>query len=506
MGKRLADTNTRGRADYLSILARLPFLLYRSIRYRTGHWLPGHLISHCPFDQRVIGKDTPIDVVVIFVDHFEPSRERSPAAAVEAVRSWCEEYETIAGRHRDADGRPPLHTWFYAADYPNLDCVRCLSDSVYLGFGEIEFHLHHGFDRHESFAAKLRAGLAWFNQYGAMLTAEAHPRQRFGYVAGNWALDNGQGDDSKSGCNTELLALRENGCYADFTFPALGKRAQPRKTNAIYYATDGPEPKSYDTGTDVEVGRPPSGDLMIVQGPLVVNWQKGRFEYAELETWTPPSPDRLGCWLKANVHVKGRPEWVFVKLHTHAIQSRSAFLSPELDATLAAMNARWNQPPFRLHFVTAREAYNIVKAAEAGRTGNPNDYRNYVIPPPANRKIRCTSPWRLLTYDRDTVGIRLLERGAKRIEFTEGPLRSVQGNIWQLDAVFRGGLVEAVRLEGEGEFELVGSDGTAGRPSCVRVHCDSLQRLTVAWPFGRDDSVASPARLDPQDEAIGLTS
>jgi hypothetical protein len=38
-----------------------------------------------------------------------------------------------------------------------------------------------------------------------------------------------------------------------------------------------------------------------------------------------------------------------------------------------------------LHYVTAREAYNIVKAAEDGKGGNPEAYRNYRIPPPLVR-------------------------------------------------------------------------------------------------------------------------
>lgn len=35
-----------------------------------------------------------------------------------------------------------------------------------------------------------------------------------------------------------------------------------------------------------------------------------------------------------------------------------------------------------LHYVTARETYNIIKAAEAGCQGNPHDYRDYALPPP----------------------------------------------------------------------------------------------------------------------------
>ena len=40
-----------------------------------------------------------------------------------------------------------------------------------------------------------------------------------------------------------------------------------------------------------------------------------------------------------------------------------------------------DRPSRRLHYVTARELYNIIKAAEAGMTGDPSLYRDYVIPP-----------------------------------------------------------------------------------------------------------------------------
>ena len=36
-----------------------------------------------------------------------------------------------------------------------------------------------------------------------------------------------------------------------------------------------------------------------------------------------------------------------------------------------------------LHYVTAREVYNIIKAAEHGRQGNPGEYRDYILPRPA---------------------------------------------------------------------------------------------------------------------------
>jgi hypothetical protein len=39
----------------------------------------------------------------------------------------------------------------------------------------------------------------------------------------------------------------------------------------------------------------------------------------------------------------------------------------------------------RLHYVTARELYNIIKAAEAGGSGDPGQFRDFLIPPYVNR-------------------------------------------------------------------------------------------------------------------------
>ncbi len=61
--------------------------------------------------------------MVLTADHYEPAKRFGDSAAAESVRSWCAAYEKMAGRHSDADGRPPQHTWFYRYDYPNA-CVR----------------------------------------------------------------------------------------------------------------------------------------------------------------------------------------------------------------------------------------------------------------------------------------------------------------------------------------------------------------------------------------------
>jgi hypothetical protein len=35
-----------------------------------------------------------------------------------------------------------------------------------------------------------------------------------------------------------------------------------------------------------------------------------------------------------------------------------------------------------LHYVTAREIFNIAKSSMEGKRGNPAEYRDYVLPPP----------------------------------------------------------------------------------------------------------------------------
>lgn len=60
-------------------------------------------------------------------------------------------------------------------------------------------------------------------------------------------------------------------------------------------------------------------------------------------------------------------------------------LGDAADAMFSHLETAYNDGErYVLHYVTAREVYNIIKAAEAGRSGNPNDYRDYLLPPPAS--------------------------------------------------------------------------------------------------------------------------
>jgi hypothetical protein len=176
---------------------------------------------------------------------------------------------------------------------------------------------------------------------------------------------------------------------------------------------------------------------MLFQGPVAFNWADGCVDDGALEDTSPASPRRLPGWLSAHVHVRGRPEWVFVKLYTHAMQSRRSFLGPGTDATFRAMEQAWGRPPFRLHYVTAREAYNIARAAEAGHSGDPNDYRDFAVPPPANRVACCDVPWRLLSRSPERVHLRVLGAGPARLELAGPPSCVLTGPLREVEAIFR---------------------------------------------------------------------
>jgi len=167
--------------------------------------------------------------------------------------------------------------------------------------------------------------------------------------------------------------------------------SQTKKINAIYYATDRPGcPKSHDDGVDVAVGRPASGDLMLIQGPLALDWTHRklgifpRIENGEVHAGYPPDLARIRAWVAEHIHVQGRPEWIVVKVSCHGAEDRNreVLLGATADRMYADLEREYrDRPGYALHYVTARELYNIVKAAEAGERGNPDRFRDYLIPP-----------------------------------------------------------------------------------------------------------------------------
>ena len=243
-------------------------------------------------------------------------------------------------------------------------------------------------DTEATLRAKLLQGIADFTRQG-FLPRDAAGRTRWGFVHGDWALDNSHPDGAQCGVNNELSLLRELGCYADFTLPSCPDPTQTRTINRLYYAQDTPHPKSHDTGVQVRVlpagGSPPLapifGDLLIIQGPLALNWERRKLGFLprlENSDLTAANPPRL--WLKQHIHVLGRPEWTFVKLHCHGAPppNSGVFLGEPYRAFHQHLAETYTEANgWRLQYVTARELVNILHAAEDGHSGNAGEFRDY---------------------------------------------------------------------------------------------------------------------------------
>ena len=348
---------------------------------QTRIWLPGYLRTRLKRRSSV----RPLHVLFCVVDHFEPNWGQADVATqVRRVERWLRDYPALASRHQDADGRHPRHSFFYPAEAYAPDVLERLARLCRGGFGEVELHLHHDGDTSESLARKLEQAKADFLRHGLLARTRATGEVRFGFIHGNWALDNSRPDGKWCGVNDELSLLRRAGCYADFTLPSAPSETQTAKINSLYYAADDPmKPKSHNTGRDVAVGGEANGELLIIQGPLTLNWSRRKYgllpriENGELSGANPPSPRRADLWVREAIGVRGRPEWIFVKVHTHGAKEDNAavLLGRPMDELFGYLETAYNDGTnCQLHYVTARELYNLVKTAERGESGEPGRF------------------------------------------------------------------------------------------------------------------------------------
>ena len=106
---------------------------------------------------------------------------------------------------------------------------------------------------------------------------------------------------------------------------------------------------------------------------------------ADIHPAVPVTPARVDAWVRANIHVKGRPDWVLIKVHGHTASSTEDLeetIGPDFDNALSYLEKRYNDGThYRLHYVTAREAYNLIRAGADGKRGDPQQYYDLVIPP-----------------------------------------------------------------------------------------------------------------------------
>ncbi|MBC7900706.1 MAG: hypothetical protein H7070_11715 [Saprospiraceae bacterium] len=335
------------------------------------------------------------NIIFIIANHFEPSWKQVGMHDLETQRrrayDWHEMARKIGEAVKDADGTKFRHTNFYPAEQYDREILKQMAAMQKEGLGEVEIHLHHGVEEPDT-AENLRKSLTDFRdclaeEHKCLSRFDGEGMPMYAFVHGNLALANSCGGKF-CGVDEEMQILQETGCYVDMTMPSAPDRTQVSMLNQIYEC-GGPltEKAPHRKGRAVRAfGSQPQLPL-IFTGPLVFNWTrrvKGlpvpRLDDGGLVDNQPMDLARLNRWIGANVIVKNRPEWVFVKLFCHGFfdYDQSANIGEKARnffSEIIENGERTNE--YTVHFASAREAFNMVSAAIDGKPGAPGEYRDY---------------------------------------------------------------------------------------------------------------------------------
>lgn len=318
-----------------------------------------------------------VHILFTICDHYEPYWNNvDDTTAYNRVKKWIDNYQLIAANHKDSTGGHPKHCFFYPAEEYRSNLIDMVSEICHNGFGETEIHLHHDNDTSENLRITLNDFKRTLSEVHGLLPVNKHTNNtQYGFIHGNWALDNSRPDGKCCGVNDEISILKETGCYADFTMPSAPSDTQTKTINSIYYAIDDPnKPKSHDSGTPATAGKQNQQGLLCIQGPLCLNPKYRKFriipriENGCLASDIPMTIERVRLWIKQHIHVQNRPDVVFVKLYCHGTQEMNMdffFKQGALDRLYTQLEEHCKINNHSLYYVSARQMYNVVRGLEA---------------------------------------------------------------------------------------------------------------------------------------------
>jgi hypothetical protein len=308
---------------------------------------------------------------VTIADHFEPKWRRAGSATAKSrVDLWRAAWPEIARRCKpDSAGNMPRYTFFFPEEEYHPTLMEPLAEMVREEIADVEVHIHHDGEGRQNFVDRISNFCRTLhNDHG--LLRKRNGDLTFGFIHGNWALDNSRPDGRLCGLNDEIRVLRDLGCYADFTMPSGDSPTQARLVNAIYYCNGDPgRTKSYDHGARVTPGGGVQGDLLMIPGPLGMRWRDRwlpRLETGELRCGNVATPYRVRRWVKLAPRI-GTDS--FIKLFTHGAQDRnsSALLRGELESAFNLLVAEAERRSCAIHFTSAWQMYLAIEAIGQGR-------------------------------------------------------------------------------------------------------------------------------------------
>jgi len=331
----------------------------------------------------------PRHLVFLVANHFEPG---VGAVGLSRMEAWSKLARATGDAIRDHDDTPFRHTNFFPAEQYDRDILELLSTLQSDGYGEVEIHLHHGVKRPDT-AENTRRILKEFRDvlaedHKCLSRADPGSIPRYAFVHGNWALANSAGGRF-CGVDEEMQILADTGCYADFTLPSVPFQSQVPRINAIYQCGhELNEARPHRSGPNLKLGVKPRLPI-IFTGPLVFDWARRvrglplpRVDDGALAENYPLSLHRFDRWRSSRIGVLGRPDWHFIKLFSHGFfeWDQDSMIGEQLKRFMGEVLELAEQTgKFKVHFASAREAFNMVMAAVDGRDGTPNAYRDYQL-------------------------------------------------------------------------------------------------------------------------------
>jgi hypothetical protein len=353
--------------------------------FNAFNWLPYYFQREFSL---LVKRQRPEHLFFCICDHFEPYwQNATEKIAQQRLGTWINEYPKIAGKYKDTEGQTLKYSFFYPEEEYKKHDLDILAEFCHAGWGEVEVHLHH----HNDTSVNLRQTLLDYKKrlhevHGLLPVNKETSEISYGFIHGNWALDNSRPDGKWCGVNDEITILQETGCYADFTMPSAPSDTQTRKVNSIYYAIDDPhKPKSHDWGEDAAVGKKTDG-LLMIQGPLGLrcngNMLQWKIENGGLQANNPPSKRRVDHWFNRNIRITGFEKGVFVRLYTHGAQEaimEMLFNKNGFNQLFSSLEEIAEERDLSLHYLSSREMANIVFAAEDRHRPYSPQWRDHLL-------------------------------------------------------------------------------------------------------------------------------
>jgi hypothetical protein len=331
-------------------------------------WAPQYLADRT---RHILRGGKPKRLWVAITDHYEPMGGRVSLDVAHArVRTWQDRWPPIAqAAPRDSSGNTPRYTFFYPQEEYVREILTALEPMCRANFADVEVHIHHDNDTAAGFVAKMQVFLRQLHEDHGFLHHH-NGRLVFGFIHGNWALDNARPDGRWCGVTGELQLLRDLGCYADFTMPSLPSPTQGRILNQVYWTNGDPtKPRGFDRGTEAAVGGGRQGDLLMVTGPLGLRYRDRlmpRLEMGELAANDVPTKYRVQRWLDLAPRVG---DDIFLKLfgHTAREDNAAALLGSATRPDTLGPMFHWlaeaaAERNLELHWATAFEMFQAIDA------------------------------------------------------------------------------------------------------------------------------------------------